>query len=1336
MSLSSNTFNFNKKAIKNLQKAKFFTPVVLATLLIVSVALVLTPAFAADGKVGYGNNQVKQANKKPSFFDKFTSFVKAPFAGEVLAQGRQNPTPAPKQTIKQPGLLQQIWNFLTAPFRVLSNSTSTTTTTPKRTAQLTATVTPSPTTSPSSRSTTTPATARIPASTVASTGSTASSAIIATSLASGITYIDLIGKTIIDSNGNIYPSSAALAATNPPTLGTTTNKYNALYLKNFNVTSVGDINTTLGGGIVKSNSSGKLSSAAIDLASGDVTGAAGTGNGGTSLTSYTTGDMIYANATNGLKQLAIGSANQILTVSGGIPAWSSTLALTSSSFSSTVSISDGTAAIPGLNFSNDTDSGLWRIGANSIALTTAGSAFSGVSIASGNVGIGTTGALGSLIVATGNVGIGTTSPNATLSVQGNVGIGFTGLNVVIPNNGLAVLGNLGIGTTTTNAALVIAGGATIGSGSAYRTTAPTDGLLIQGNVGLGVTTPGSGLALASNAVIGYTGVNVVGPAFGLGISGNLGVGTTTANSNLTVYGGVDIGTQNIVAPTNGLYVQGNVGLGVTTPGAGLALATNAIIGYTGVNVAAPATGLAVSGNIGIGVTTANSNLVVLGNANISSTWAGTAAPTNGLIVEGNVGVANSAPSRTLDIVGSGRFSSTLSMTSNALVGYAMDTTAPASGLAVSGNVGIGTSTPRAALEVFGANVDNGYSALFMNGNVGIGTTATGNGTLEVNAQSNSVYAIHVTTGSIGVGTTSPSATYKLDVAGLVRASGFNGACLTSGDFGTSGSQSCNQDVAEIYESVEDVAPGDILVIDSASSKTVRKSNGTYDQSLIGVVSTAPGLLLGYNGQDVALGGEANAYVANADPRKPAVALTGKIPAKVTGAVKSGDYLTSSSIPGVAMKATKAGPVVGQALEDYNGEGVGKILIFARLGYFNGTSIAAMINTADTVEPTANFSQMVLNTLLAQQVANAENIKTSELLTDRIAAGVEIITPQLTADNVILGAVKPLDGKNLTLTLGVGQEFNIKDETAQTAITFDREGNAYFKGSVVASAVKADRIEGLSLLANEVITGKLVSLVDRISKVEQATSSAVLAATGVSQSTLDISTLAKLNQDGGLTINGKAEFKGQSIFTALAEFVSNVIFRNDVSFLGRIFLPKDSVGTAVIRAGSDSVTISFARGYDSTPTINVTPTMQAGNDGAGNSILTGDVRFVVQGVSGSGFTIKLNRAAPADLVFSWTALAAGGNQFTSTAPASNPVTTAPEPTASAAPTATPEPSATVAPSPEPSVTPAPSVAPEPTASAAPTATPEPSATVAPSPEPSVTPAPSVAPEPTASAAPTL
>lgn len=46
-----------------------------------------------------------------------------------------------------------------------------------------------------------------------------------------------------------------------------------------------------------------------------------------------------------------------------------------------------------------------------------------------------------------------------------------------------------------------------------------------------------------------------------------------------------------------------------------------------------------------------------------------------------------------------------------------------------------------------------------------------------------------------------------------------------------------------------------------------------------------------------------------------------------GVVKRGDYLTSSDIPGTAMKATKTGMTIGVALEDFkDGESFIKVLV--------------------------------------------------------------------------------------------------------------------------------------------------------------------------------------------------------------------------------------------------------------------------------------------------------------------------------------------------------------------------------------------------------------------------
>ena len=79
-------------------------------------------------------------------------------------------------------------------------------------------------------------------------------------------------------------------------------------------------------------------------------------SGGTNITSYTTGDIIYASASGTLAKLGIGSTGQVLTVDGGLPSYAATA---SSVFSgstkivgaTTVAITKSLSTIVGLTFS-------------------------------------------------------------------------------------------------------------------------------------------------------------------------------------------------------------------------------------------------------------------------------------------------------------------------------------------------------------------------------------------------------------------------------------------------------------------------------------------------------------------------------------------------------------------------------------------------------------------------------------------------------------------------------------------------------------------------------------------------------------------------------------------------------------------------------------------------------------------------------------------------------------------------------------------------------------------------------------------------------------------------
>lgn len=80
-------------------------------------------------------------------------------------------------------------------------------------------------------------------------------------------------------------------------------------------------NTTLGSGVINSS----LTSVGT-IATGVWNGTQiGSTYGGTGLTSYTTGDLIYSSSGNTLSKLGIGTSGQFLKVVGGVPSWSDTV---------------------------------------------------------------------------------------------------------------------------------------------------------------------------------------------------------------------------------------------------------------------------------------------------------------------------------------------------------------------------------------------------------------------------------------------------------------------------------------------------------------------------------------------------------------------------------------------------------------------------------------------------------------------------------------------------------------------------------------------------------------------------------------------------------------------------------------------------------------------------------------------------------------------------------------------------------------------------------------------------------------------------------------------------
>jgi len=221
----------------------------------------------------------------------------------------------------------------------------------------------------------------------------------------------------------------------------------------------------------------------------------------------------------------------------------------------------------------------------------------------------------------------------------------------------------------------------------------------------------------------------------------------------------------------------------------------------------------------------------------------------------------------------------------------------------------------------------------------IGGLTTGGIALSPGSTSPSLFAS--TGGSIGIGTTVPL--FKLDIqdskSGSAAAQIFNTNNSTDADglivklgntntttvaksnhfinFETSGigivgsiQGTGEKNIAYVTNGIADLAEylkkdektnieyGDVVCIDNKGLVVACDKNNTR---LVGVASEHPTFL----------GGE------NLGNRSIAVGLVGQLPVKVSalnGPVNPGDPLTSSNIPGVAVKATSAGQIIGKASE--------------------------------------------------------------------------------------------------------------------------------------------------------------------------------------------------------------------------------------------------------------------------------------------------------------------------------------------------------------------------------------------------------------------------------------
>jgi len=298
--------------------------------------------------------------------------------------------------------------------------------------------------------------------------------------------------------------------------------------------------------------------------------------------------------------------------------------------------------------------------------------------------------------------------------------------------------------------------------------------------------------------------------------------------------------------------------------------------------------------------------------------------------DGKVGIGLLDPTQQLSVAGTvesttggfkfpdGTVQSTAAVSGSSAFGAS--SSAPTNSLYVDqfGNVGIGTVYPGYPLAVVGnisasgTVISFGGGFQFPDGTVQT-TAATGNRNSLDAADGAPLDAVYVdVAGKVGIGTTAPLT--ALDVRGTTTTSTLE---VTGG-----------ADLSESFDVAtgEEILPGMVVSIDPERPGGLRITQGEYDRTVAGVVSGAggvqPGMVMGQSGT----------LAAGEHP----IALTGRVYVYAdasSGPIRPGDFLTTSSVPGHAMRVTNhfraVGSILGKAMTPLE-DGRGLVLVLMAL----------------------------------------------------------------------------------------------------------------------------------------------------------------------------------------------------------------------------------------------------------------------------------------------------------------------------------------------------------------------------------------------------------------------
>ncbi|MDD5416249.1 MAG: MerR family DNA-binding transcriptional regulator [Candidatus Daviesbacteria bacterium] len=734
------------------------------------------------------------------------------------------------------------------------------------------------------------------------------------------------------------------------------------------------------------------------------------------------------------------------------------------------------------------------------------------------------------ITTAGNLGIGFTSPDRLLQIGSDINITGTAASILGANGTqFSITGStantlhkkLTLGIDTTDNYGVIQAGNT--DGTTYNLALNPAG----GNVGIGTTALNSKLQVASSYSGSYGDSTIYGSYFNMNLSS---VTNATKNGLYSLVNGTvgyngytnailgevsTTGTQNngvigVYGYSHATSSEGNYGLkGYANSG-----------GYTNAGIWAAVDGTGASSG-GYNPSARNGNYAFYGTA----TTTGAGATNVGLYVSASGAGTNYAAIFDQGNVGIG-------------------TTAPGYKLSIAGDVIVGQTTAGTLRISESGDPTNRDRDYVFNGSANL---------LTLKRSDDAGAGFNITnTGSIGIGTVGPAINLAIGDTdtglkwvsdGIITMYGNNQELARFDGDGTQGvelwiSQGANTerlchaagdvtaqraliddcsgtpgDYAEEYGTTDvSIESGDIVMVDKTRSAQeiekdglkgskawIVKSNKSYQDSIIGVISTNPNEVIGKN------------FEPEENPRP--VSLNGRVPVKVStenGPVEVGDYLTSSSVPGVSMKATKPGPVVGKALEGYNNPDptvVGKILVFINISWVDPNySLTAAATLSLDVNGNLNLTSPSLTSpsLTLTPTGNvgigtsspsaALDVVGNATISGRISSGVGFDSPEVNTPLLDLGPASIASSSSgLAIQFatdnmgGIPTTFQIKNSLGQNLFQIDASGSAKLAGTITTEAGAFDVAEDYNVADDSIEAGDVVSIDDGKSSMEDGIS---------------------------------------------------------------------------------------------------------------------------------------------------------------------------------------------------------------------------------------------------------